>query len=109
MTDFKVESGPEAQEVELPALELIEKLGYTYKNTSELKAKRTDWSECLLYDRLEKAVKEINGLDDDEARDVIEQIHEQNFPPRLDPVEANERIRIKLANISQKDGISQNQ
>ena len=34
--NFKVDQGPEGLEVELPALELIHKLGYDYKNHFEL-------------------------------------------------------------------------
>ena len=38
--NFKVDQGPEGLEVELPALELINKLGYDYKNHFELEVER---------------------------------------------------------------------
>lgn len=105
--NFKVDQGPEGLEVELPALELIHKLGYDYKNHFELEVEREDFHEALLYKRLRKAIENLNDLDEDEVNDALEQIHERNFPPRLDSVEANERIRIKLTNISQENALEQ--
>ena len=105
--NFKVDQGPEGLEVELPALELIYKLGYNYKNHFELEVERDDFHEALLYKRLRKAIEDLNDLDEDEVNDALEQIHERNFPARLDPVEANERIRIKLVGISQQDALEQ--
>lgn len=105
--NFKVDQGPEGLEVELPALELIHKLGYDYKNHFELEVERDDFHEALLYKRLRKAIETLNDLDEDEVNDALEQIHERNFPPRLDSVEANERIRIKLVGISQENALEQ--
>lgn len=105
--NFKVDQGPEGLEVELPALELINKLGYDYKNHFELEVERDDFHEALLYKRLRKAIENLNELDDDEINDALNQIHERNYPPRLDPVEANERIRIKLVGISQENALEQ--
>jgi type I restriction enzyme, R subunit len=105
--NFKVDQGPEGLEVELPALELINKLGYDYKNHFELEVERDDFHEALLYKRLRKAIEKLNDLDEDEIDDALNQIHERNFPPRLDSVEANERVRIKLVGISQKDALEQ--
>ena len=105
--NFKVDQGPEGLEVELPALELIHNLGYDYKNHFELEVERDDFHEALLYKRLRKAIEKLNNLDDEEIDDALNQIHERNFPPRLDSVEANERIRIKLVGISQENALEQ--
>jgi len=105
--NFKVDQGPEGLEVELPALELINKLGYDYKNHFELEVEREDFHEALLYKRLRKAIERLNDLDEDEVDDALNQIHERNFPPRLDSVEANERIRTKLVGISQENALEQ--
>ena len=105
--NFKVDQGPEGIEVELPALELIHKLGYDYKNHFELEVEREDFHEALLYKRLRKAIATLNDLDDEEVNDALNQIHERNFAARLDPVEANERIRIKLTGISQENALEQ--
>ncbi len=105
--NFKVDQGPEGLEVELPALELICKLGYDYKNHFELEVERDNFHEVILYKRLRDAIENLNDLDNDEVNDVLNQIHERNFVPQLDPVEANERVRIKLVGISQENGLEQ--
>ena len=61
--NFKVDKGSEAKEVELPALELIHKLGYDYKNHFELEVEREDFHEALLYKRLRKAIATLNDLE----------------------------------------------
>jgi len=106
--NFRIEDKPEGKEVELPALKLITKLGYKYRDHFQIREEREKTTEVILYKRLKKAIETLNPeLDDEQVNDALSQIHERNFSSSLDPVEANERIRIKLIGLSQEDAIEQ--
>jgi len=110
---FKVDQGEEGQKSELPALKLIQNLGYTYKSNSEINLERTDHRQALLYGRLRTKLKQLNRdsdglpLSDDEIEDAIRQIHEDAFPANLDLVETNERVRTKLIGLSKESGLDE--
>ena len=78
-THFDVGEGDEVKYSELPALEQLEKMGYKYKSQAELNTERKKYQESILYDRLEKAIQEINDITESEAKEVINKIHESNF------------------------------
>ena len=60
-------------------------MGYEYKSQADLNKERKDFSEVLLYDRLEKAIRKHNPeIDDDGIYDALGQIKETNFPYNLD-------------------------
>jgi len=106
---FKVESGEEAQEVELPALKLIHALGYEYLPNYEINkpTERPDHHHVLLYSRLRNAIERLNKLDSEGIDDAIRQIHEDGYIPSLPIIDANERIRIKLIGRSTDNAIDQ--
>ena len=110
---FKVDQGEEGQKTELPALKLIQNLGYTYKPNYEVNQERTDHRQALLYGRLRTKLKELNRdsdglpLSDSEIEDAIRQIHEDAFSANLDLVEANERVRTKLIGLSKESGLDE--
>lgn len=106
---FRVDPKSEGQESELPALKLLDALGYTYMTNYELNnpQERPDYHEVILYSRLKKAIKKLNNLDDEGVEDAIRQIHEDSFIPSLDPIDANERIRIKIIGRSTDNAIDQ--
>jgi len=105
--DFKVDSGDEGQQTELPALKLLHSLGYQYLKNYEINKERKDLRQSLLYDRLKKAIQNLNNLDDEGVEDAVQQIHEESFPSNLDLVDANERVRTKLVGLSKESGIEQ--
>ena len=72
MVKFIVGEGDEAQESELPALELLHNLGYEYKSQLELNKTRSDYRQVLLYDRLEQAIRKLNPkFDEDGIQDAL--------------------------------------
>ena len=104
--NFRIEDKPEGKEVELPALETITKLGYDYLDHFQIRAEREKTTEVILYKRLKKAIERLNPeLDEEQVNDALSQIHERNFSSSLDPVEANEKVRIKMIGLSQEDAI----
>jgi len=106
MVDFDVGQGDEAQESELPALELLVNLGYEYKSKSELNKTRTDYRQVLLYDRLEKSIRKLNPkLDEDGIQSALGQIREDAFPRTLETVDTNEKIRAKMIGLSNSHGL----
>ena len=105
---FRIEDKPEGKEVEFPALKLITKLGYEYQDLYQNRQEREKDTEVIIYKRLKKAIERLNPeLDDEQVNDALNQIHERNFSSSLDPVEANERIRIKLIGLSQENALDQ--
>ena len=105
---FRIEEKPEGKEVEFPALKLITKLGYEYQDLFQNRKERDKDTEVIIYKRLKKAIERLNPeLDDEQVNDALSQIHERNFSSSLDPVEANERIRIKLIGLSQENALDQ--
>lgn len=106
VVDFDIGAGKEARESELPALEQLVAMGYEYRNKRELNVARRKYSEILLYDRLEEAVKKLNPeLDDDGVRDAMSQLEEDRYPHNLPPVDTNEKIRARLIGLSQTGGL----
>ena len=106
---FRIEPGPEGEEVELPALKLLTALGYKYIPNYELNkpTERPDHTQVLLYPRLKAAIERLNDLDSDGVQEAINKIHEDVYLASLDPVDANERIRIKLIGRSTDNAIDQ--
>lgn len=104
--NFDVGAGKEASESELPALEQLVAMGYEYKTQAEINKSRRKYSEVLLYDRLEEAIKRLNPeIDEDGVRDAISQLEESRYPNHLPPVDTNEKIRAKLIGLSQTGGL----
>ena len=104
--DFDVGAGKEASESELPALKQLAAMGYEYKTQAELNKSRRKYSEVLLYDRLEKSLRQLNPeLDEDGIRDAISQLEEDKFSHYLPPVDTNEKLRAKLIGLSQTGGL----
>jgi type I restriction enzyme R subunit len=103
---FDVGKGKEASESELPALEQLVNMGYEYKTQAELNRTRKKYSEILLYDRLEEALKRLNPeIDGDGIQDALSQLEESRYPHHLPPVDTNEKIRAKLIGLSQTGGL----
>ena len=103
---FDVGKGKEASESELPALEQLVNMGYEYKTQAELNRTRKKYSEILLYDRLEEALKRLNPeIDEDGIQDALSQLEESRYPHHLPPVDTNEKIRAKLIGLSQTGGL----
>lgn len=103
---FEVETEkPEGKYSELPALEQLTLMGYEYKSQTQLNNERKKFHEALLYGRLERKIAEINGLKPDEAKEIIEKIHEQNFRYEADLVDTNEQIHAKLIGLSTSTGL----
>ncbi|ABX12504.1 type I restriction endonuclease subunit R [Nitrosopumilus maritimus] len=107
--NFRIEDNEEGRQVELPALELITALGYTYIPNYELNIpkERPDHRQVLLYPRLRAAIKRLNDFDDDGIEQAIAQIHEDNFPIGMPMIDANEKIRIKLTGRAGENAIAQ--
>lgn len=104
--DFDVGTGIEAQESELPVLEQLVSMGYEYKTQAELNRTRQKYSDVILYDRLEEAIRRLNPeLDDDGVKDAVAQLEESRYPQHLPPVDTNEKIRAKLISLSQSGGL----
>ena len=103
---FDVGDGDEAVESELPALEQLVAMGYSYLTQTNLNKERKDYRQVLLNDRLAQAIRKHNpDLDDDGVHDTLEQIKEDTFPHHLDQVDTNEKIRAKLIGLSQSGGL----
>ena len=103
---FDVGKGKEASESELPALEQLVNMGYEYKTQAELNRTRKKYSEILLYDRLEEALKRLNPeIDEEGIQDALSQLEESRYPHHLPPVDTNEKIRAKLIGLSQTGGL----
>lgn len=104
--DFKVKSGPEGIESELPALKQLVALGYNYRDEHEINSKRAKYSESVLYDRLDKAIRRNNpDLNDAQVRDAMSQLSEENYRYDLPPVDTNEEIWAKLVSLSRSGGL----
>lgn len=100
------EESEEYKESELPALTQLVAMGYQYKNQSDLNKERKDYREVLLYDRIEKAIRELNPeLDEDGIYDALAQIREYSFPSNLDQMDTNEQIHAKLVGLSRSTGL----
>ena len=100
--------GKEWEFSEKPAIEQLVKMGYEYKTNKELNQKRDEYSETLLLDRVQDAIKRINLDDDgnqwilgeDEAiQDAINQLRRFNTTI---PLDANEEARAKFIGLSRK-------
>jgi len=106
---FKIDDTPEGKQVELPALRLIHALGYDYIPNYELNMpeERPDHRQVILYPRLKKAIKRLNGFDDDGVEQAIAQIHEDKYHLGTPILDANEKIRIKLIGRSTENAIAQ--
>ena len=106
---FKVDQKEEGLEVELPALKLLDALGYTYIPNYELNnpVERPDHTQVILYSRLKNAIKKLNNLDSDGVEEAMRKIHEDFFRASDNPIDANERIRIKLIGRSTDNAIDQ--
>lgn len=107
--DFRIEDNEEGREVELPALKLIHSLGYDYLPNYELNKEtlRPYHNQVLLYPRLRDAIERINGFDSEGVEAALREIHEDKFLPSLNPLDANEKIRIKLTGRSSDTSIDQ--
>lgn len=103
---FDVGDGREARESELPALKQLVAMGYEYVPQAKINQMRQSYSEVLLYDRLEKAVRRLNPeIDEDGIQEAVSQIGEDRFPHSLPVVSTNEQIRAKLIGLSQTGGL----
>ena len=103
---FDVGKGKEASESELPALEQLVSMGYEYKTQAELNKSRQKYTQVILYDRLEEALRRLNPeIDDDGIRDALSQLDEDRYSYHLPPVDTNEKIRAKLIGLSQTGGL----
>lgn len=104
--DFDVGAGKEASESELPALKQLVAMGYVYKTQTDLNKSRRKYSEVLLYDRLEKAIKRLNPkIDDEGVREAATQLEEGGFPYHYPVIDTNEKIRAKLVGLSRTGGL----
>jgi type I restriction enzyme, R subunit len=103
---FKVGTGDEVIESELPALEQLVAMGYQYKSQTDLNKERKDYRQVLLYKRIEEAIRRLNPeLDEDGIHDAMGQIHEDSYPYSLPAVDTNEKIRAKLVELSKSGGL----
>ena len=103
---FVCGKGDEIEYSELPALEQLVLMGYTYISKHDLNRERKRTTEVLLYDRLQQAITRINpDIDSDGISDAINQIKEDTYPYSLDTMDANEKIRAKLVGLSQTGGL----
>ncbi len=103
---FKVGTGDEVTESELPALEQLVAMGYTYKSRADLNKERQDYRQVLLYKRIEEAIRRLNPeLDEDGIHDALGQIHEDSYPYSLPTVDTNEKVRAKLVELSKSSGL----
>ena len=103
---FDVGKGKEASESELPALEQLVSMGYEYKTQAELNKSRQKYTQVILYDMLEEALRRLNPeIDDDGIRDALSQLDEDRYSYHLPPVDTNEKIRAKLIGLSQTGGL----
>jgi len=86
---------PEYLESELPAIQLLQKLGYDYHNGSE-KDSRESINEVLLKDRLQRAVTKLNPwINDNNLKNAIKQISHKTSTIVMD---ANEQIHNLINN-----------
>ena len=100
--NFDVGEGKEAIESELPALKQLVAMGYEYKTQAELNKSRRKYSEVLLYDMLEKAIRRLNPeIDEEGIRDAMSQLEEDRYPYHLPSVDTNEKLRAKMIELSQ--------
>ena len=105
--NFDVGEGKEAIESELPALKQLVAMGYEYKTQAELNKSRRKYSEVLLYDMLEKAIRRLNPeIDEEGIRDAMSQLEEDRYPYHLPSVDTNEKLRAKMIELSQTGGLN---
>jgi len=85
--------------VEKPAIETLQKLGYTYIHGSELtpeKGERRSYREVLLIKRLEKALKKLNPwITENNSTKAVKEIETEMG---TDPIQTNAKIYEKLVN-----------
>lgn len=104
--NFDVKDNDEGNLSERPALEQLVKMGYQYLSQKDLNKTRRAYSEVLLYDRLERAIRKLNpDLYEESIRDVLHQIEEETFPRTMEHLDANEMIRAKLVCLSRSGGL----
>ena len=87
-------SSDEFDKVELPALEQLQSLGWSYLEGSQLSPDesdaRTSYKDVVLENRLEKAIQRINPwISDDNLRRVISEFTRAQFP---NLIEANQSV-----------------
>ncbi len=84
----------EAGQSETPAVELLEKLGYTYVSLETLDAERDSLRDVVLVDRLETALRRLNPwLSDDNLQKAVRAITSAQAPSLI---EANEALHTAL-------------
>ena len=79
---------PEYTQSEKPAIDLLEKLGYTYIDGTTLSSERENISEVLLKDRVEKAIKRLNPWLEDYQ--IAQAYREVNITSYESVMQANE-------------------
>ena len=73
-----------------PAIELLQKLGYTFVPPEKLELERESLKEIVLVSRLEKKLKELNSwLSDENLKKAVRAI---TNVPATSLIEANEKI-----------------
>lgn len=78
-----------------PAIELLQKLGYTFVPPEKLELERESLKEIVLVSRLEKKLKELNSwLSDENLKKAVRAI---TNVPATSLIEANEKIYTSLA------------
>ncbi len=86
-------SSDEFDKVELPALEQLQSLGWTYLESFKLspeEGERTSYKEVILECRLEKAIQRINPwISEDNLRRIISRFTRAQFP---NLIEANQSV-----------------
>ena len=91
------EGGPEWEESEKPALIQLVNMGYTYVGPSKLKLERKMYRQAVLYDRLKKAIKNLNPWISDENLDLaVDRNGEDSDRYDANVVDTNEKIHPKL-------------
>jgi len=94
-------NGPEWEESEKPALEQLILMGYEYKSQKELNLVRESYSDPLLLNRLEHAIRRLNPLIEEEGiHDAIRQL--QKFETNI-AIDANEKTHAKMIGLSRKN------
>jgi len=84
----------EANLSEGPAVELLQKLGFTYVKPEILEAERETFKETILSGRLVKALKKLNpGLSDDNAQKVVRAVAAVQAASLI---EASEKVHTTL-------------
>ena len=100
------EGGPEWEESEKPALIQLVNMGYTYVGPSKLKLERKMYRQAVLYDRLKKAIKNLNPWISDENLDLaVDKIGEDSYRYDVNVVDTNEKIHAKLTELSRSSGL----